>query len=73
MNRKRKYCIILAKSEEGLYAAAGDDWAILGNTPREFVTLESNDDFHLNGNNNDLRISVNQPGWVALAYQEVDQ
>jgi hypothetical protein len=62
----RKYRVVLAASEAGLYAAA-KDWTILGNTVREFSQLESHTDRKLK----DVGyVLVDQNGFVCLAYKD---
>jgi hypothetical protein len=65
----RAFCIVVARTKAGLGAAAGDDWTLLENTIREFVELDTTDDESLG----DIgRVMVGKPGWVALAFQEMD-
>lgn len=65
----RMYRVLVAKTEGGLYVAAGDAWTILASTIREFVQLETNDDHSL-GNIGAVRVPG--AGHVALAYQDID-
>jgi hypothetical protein len=65
----RAYCVLVAKSEAGLHAAAGDDWTILENTIKNFAELDTDDDDSLGDVG---RVMVPGEGWVALAYQELE-
>lgn len=65
----RKYSIILADSEAGLYALAKHkNFHIRGKTVRKFDRLVSNDDHNLG---NIGEIDVDRPGWIAIGWREV--
>jgi hypothetical protein len=65
----RRYRVVVASSEGGLYVAASGNWTVLKSTIRNFDQLETNDDHSLG----DIgAVTVEESGYVALAYQAIE-